>query len=70
MVTESELREPLIACVETSTTIKAQDLAMARNVATLLVHMVLKSIQEEVRAAPPKSRKDSERTGKKICASQ
>ena len=51
MITESELRERLIARVETSTTIKPQDLPMARNVATLLVHMVLKIIQEEVKAA-------------------
>jgi hypothetical protein len=32
MITESELRERLIARVETSTTIKPQDLPMARNV--------------------------------------
>jgi hypothetical protein len=58
MITESELRERLIARVETSTTIKPQDLPMARNVATLLVHMVLKIIQEEVKAARPKSGKE------------
>ena len=31
---------------------------MARSVATLLVHMVLKIIQEEVKAARPKSGKE------------
>ena len=55
MITESELRERLIARVETSTTIKPQDMQIARNVAALLVPMVLKIIQEEVRAARPKS---------------
>jgi hypothetical protein len=58
MITESELRERLIARVETSTTIKPQDLPMARSVATLLVHMVLKIIQEEVKAARPNSGKE------------
>jgi len=39
----------------TSTTIKPQDMQIARNVAALLVPMVLKIIQEEVRAARPKT---------------
>jgi hypothetical protein len=58
MITDFELRQRLIARVETSTLIKPQDLHMARNVAALLVPMVLKIIQEEVRAARPKSGKE------------
>ena len=58
MITESELSERLIARVETSIAIKPQDLRMARNVAALLVPMVLKIIQDEVRAARSKSGKE------------
>ena len=58
MITGAELRSRLIARVETSSIIKPQDLQIARNVAALLVPMVLKIIQEEVRAAQPKSKKE------------
>jgi hypothetical protein len=58
MITELELRERLIARLETSVFVKSQDLPMARNIAALLVPMILKIIQEEVRAARPKSGKE------------
>jgi hypothetical protein len=58
MITESELRSRLIARVETSVFVRPQDLPMARNIVALLVPMVLKIIQEEVRAARPKSGKE------------
>ena len=57
-ITDAELRSRLIARVETSSIIKPQDMQIARNVAALLVPMVLKIIQEEVRAARPKGGKE------------
>lgn len=51
MITEKELRDRLTACVETSPTIKPQDMPLACKVVQRLMPMVLRMIREEVRAA-------------------
>jgi hypothetical protein len=58
MITDAELRSRLNARIETSTILRPEDMHMARNVVALLVPVVLKIIQEEVRAARPKSGKE------------